>query len=294
MQMNVHRTSLGLTVLILMIIVTFVDSPATLYAVKTTPTSNSTIYFDAQGSPMIAVPKGTFKIGYKLDDALHLCELLKPLDAIYPCSDMFVLDSEEVNVNGFYLDQFEVSKSDYAKCVEADVCDGRPFDIQDPQSTDTPIQYLSYYDAAVYCAWRKSRLPTEIEWEYAARGPNSLTFPWGNNFNGTYANFCDKNCRAPKGIANTAWDDKYLELAPVNSFENGKSWVGTYNMAGNIAEWTSTRVFPKNASNPSDFRIVKGGSYGSYAHQITGYSRFWIEAQSNQEAIGLRCAHSTK
>ena len=96
---------------------------------------------------------------------------------------------------------------------------------------------VSWYEAEAYANWRGGRLPTEAEWEYAARGPNSLIYPWGNEFDGTKLNFCDTECTYDWRDASV--DDGYEKTAPVGSYESGKSWVVAYDLAGNIWEWVA-------------------------------------------------------
>ena len=104
----------------------------------------------------------------------------------------------------------------------------------DPAFADYPVVHVDWRRAAAYCAWADARLPTEAEWEYAARGPEDRLFPWGDIFDPTRLNYCDRSCA---GMSDPSYDDGFPDTAPVGSFPQGASWVGALDMAGNVREW---------------------------------------------------------
>lgn len=253
---------------------------------------------DPRGIPMVYVPPGSFEMGVPLDEAVSLCEELAITEGFPLCNADYITNARQdpliTDIGAFYIDQYEVSRSDYVACVDADVCSDEPLMRQPPEPLDVPIQYATYYDAAVYCAWREGRLPTEAEWEYAARSPESLTFPWGDEFNGNLTNHCDVNCSILGDKASlSVWDDSYVELAPIDVFEKDQSWIGAYNLAGNILEWTSTRS-ELNRSPSDDLRVIKGGSYDSYPYQTTGWFKASHNSSQGRANIGFRCIRTTE
>jgi formylglycine-generating enzyme required for sulfatase activity len=252
------------------------------------------IVYDSKGAAMVLVPAGTFVMGYTFEHALELCEELMPPNAREGsiCTShylhLYVLPPEQVEVDEFYLDLYEVSVVDYTTCIDAEVCSWDPLRNLPPAPTSVPVRAVSFYDARIYCAWRDARLPTEAEWEYAARGPDNLEFPWGNEFDGRKVNFCDVNCGTLPEFISPQWDDGYTEVAPVDAYADGRSWAGVYNLAGNVSEWTLTGVQLSGEMSAIPHRIVKG------PHQTTGWTRMCLAAEEQgQQAIGFRCARST-
>jgi formylglycine-generating enzyme required for sulfatase activity len=263
-------------------------------------TIDTEVVYDNKRTAMVEVPSGSFEMGYTFEHVSELCEQLRPVDA--PQGSIcgtdylhnYTLSPQVVEVNDFYLDLYEVSVQDYTACIDAEICSWEPLRNLPPASTDVPIRAVSYYDAKIYCAWRDARLPTEAEWEYAARGPDNRDFPWGNEFDGTKVNFCDVNCDTLPEFTSAQWDDGYTEVAPINAYANGRSWVGAYNLAGNVLEWTSTQVQLSGEMSHIPHAIVKGGSFLAYPYQTTGWTRIWLEAEvGGQRGVGFRCARTS-
>lgn len=170
------------------------------------------------------VPAGEFTMGSDNGDADEKPVHTVPLDA-------------------FWIDQTEVTNAMYARCVQAGACNSpgsvgsftRDGYYGDSEFDNYPVIYVSWNDANAYCSWADRRLPTEAEWEKAARGENALVYPWGNNFDGTRVNFCDKNCSFD--WADKASDDGYADTATAGSYSNGASPYGALDMAGNVWNW---------------------------------------------------------
>jgi formylglycine-generating enzyme required for sulfatase activity len=158
---------------------------------------------------------------------------------------------------------------------------------------------VDWNQAQAYCAWIGGRLPTEAEWEFAARGGlEGKQYPWGDAFDGSLANFCDTNCEYSH--ADKSVNDGYAETAPVGSYmSNG---YGLYDMAGNVWEWVSDwygsgyyGVSP--VSNPTgpetgEYRVLRGGSWLFNAYYLRVAYRFYNDPSLRNDHIGFRCAFS--
>ncbi len=165
---------------------------------------------------------------------------------------------------------------------------------------DQPVVGVSWYEAFAYANWHAEqtglpvRLPTEAEWEYAARGPNALIYPWGNDFDGTRLNFCDVNCSFE--WADRSVDDGFQYTAPVGSFPNGASWVGAFDLSGNVWEWTSSLLdsYPyqaadgREAENSIGVRVLRGGSWSGDQYITRAAVRNWNAPFFRDNDLGFR------
>jgi formylglycine-generating enzyme required for sulfatase activity len=163
---------------------------------------------------------------------------------------------------------------------------------------DHPVSLVSWEDAAAFCQWAGGRLPTEAEWEYAARGAENLVFPWGNTFEGERLNYCDVNC--PFEWADQNVDDGFQFTSPVGRYPDGASWIGAMDMAGNVFEWVNDWFATDYyASSPGDNppgppsgenRVLRGASWVNLeSNQRTAY-RFHNLPAFRSYGIGFRCA----
>lgn len=183
----------------------------------------------------------------------------------------------------FWIDRTEITRAMYQQCVDAGVC-SETRDSNYSSRAEQPINRVTWYQAAEYCAWREVRLPTEREWEYAARGPDSLIYPWGNQFEAD----------------NVVYSINSSETAPVGSHPGGVSWVGAFDMSGNVWEWVSSG-YADYPYNPNDGRetngdytyfSVRGGSFKFNAAVVRAANRSRDVPDDEDGDYGFRCAYS--
>jgi len=237
----------------------------------------------ADSMVMVYVPGGEFKMGGtgELADRKHTVEL-----------------------DSFWIDQTEVTNAQYRSCVEAGACRaptacswGEPT-YQDATSADHPVVCVAWHETDAYCAWAGGRLPTEAEWEYAARGPDSAIYPWGDEFDGTRLNSCDTNCPHQDHRV-TDYDDGYARTAPAGSYPEGASWCGALDLAGNVWEWVADwhGAYPlgrqENPTGPErgSERLIRGGSWFDWNEYgfLRADNRHPFEPRATHDMIGFRC-----
>lgn len=193
----------------------------------------------------------------------------------------------KVWLKAFVIDKYEVSIANYKHFVDATKREPPVyFKTEDLSEVgNLPIVGVSFLDAKAYCRWEGKRLPTEAEWEKAARGTDGRQFPWGNGFDSNKVN----------GAGN------HKALMEVTSLEAGKSPYGLHHMSGNVYEWTSS-WYERYEGNKfddedygGDFMTVRGGSWGGVGHYSlnvylrTTY-RFPAPPTGKFEDVGFRCA----
>jgi len=191
----------------------------------------------------------------------------------------------EVTLDPFYIDQYEVTNARYADCVAAGVCKlpGCATAYDNPDKVNHPVVCVNWEQANTYCEWRGGRLPTEAEWEKAARSDDQRTYPWGENITCQLANY--GGCEG--------------DTTPVGSYPDGVNPYGVYDMAGNVWEWVAdwydaTYYATAPSLNPQgldsgELKVLRGGSwnYDDYGARATDRSDYVPDIQVG--SIGFRC-----
>lgn len=229
---------------------------------------------------MVYVPAGEFMMGCNEAVDKRCATNEKPYHKVY--------------LDAYYIDKYEVTVAEYTACVKAGKCtlgnsgDFCNYGREDRQNH--PINCVDWNQARTYCEWMGKRLPTEAEWEKAARGTDGRVYPWGNIWNPRNAN----------------WDDNgreggYTETTPVGSFAGGVSPYGAYDMSGNVWEWVSDwydggyyKISP--SSNPRGpesgrFRVLRGGGWLSLnPNYLRASIRIRNVPDDTNGSVGFRCA----
>jgi serine/threonine-protein kinase len=257
-------------------------SPVPTSAVTSTPHAGATTVSAADQMVQVYVPAGEFTMG---NDAGAPDQ--RPAHIVY-------LDS-------FWIDRTEVTNGMYALCVGAGACTPpletrsitRPDYYGVEHFTNYPVLFVNWHQAQAYCEWAGRRLPTEAEWEKAARGAAAPLYPWGNDLpDTTRLNF------AASGVGDTV---------AVGNYPNGASPYGAVDMAGNAWEWVADwydpgyyAVSPKdNPPGPGqtgcpagDCRVLRGGSWNSRDDEATTTVRLFYGPNDSRDAFTIRCART--
>ncbi len=290
---------------------------ATATALPLTPTPSGPALGDMRlraidGMVMVFAPGGEFQMGSTdamVDYGVQSCNLF-----VNNCKREWFTDQQpahQVTLDSFWIDRTEVTNGQYTQCVAAGECQPPKSNRSETRKSyygnvvfdNYPVIHVSRDDAQAYCTWAGGRLPTEAEWEYAARGSQGTIFPWGNGFDGLRLNYCDASC--PETIWRDRWtDDGNLETAPVGSYPSGASWIGALDLAGNVWEWVAdwygeypaeAQVNPQGPSS-GEVRVVRGGAWEDEPCDAMSVYRTWFypggTAGEWEITPGFRCAMS--
>ena len=231
----------------------------------------STFISEVDGMRMMFVPEGEFLMGSE---------------------DGFGDESPQhsVYLDAYWIDQTEVSNTRYQQCVDDGACDP-PIDTEyynDSNYSNHPVVYVYWRDAVDYCQWAGRRLPTEAEWEKAARSDDCRTYPWGDGIDCSRANYGD--C------------DEFPRTSPAGHYPAGASPYGALDMAGNVWEWLGDWYDKdyyddspdRNPTGPNsgNYRVLRGGSWNDYSDSIRAALRGGRHQDYPSISDGFRCAIS--
>jgi formylglycine-generating enzyme required for sulfatase activity len=257
---------------------------------------------------MVRVPAGTFRMG----SVEGTGSAAKPLP-------------HAVTLATYCIDRTEVTVKAYADCVKAGGCTAAPHAVQWPKPDaddlsascngddrpNHPINCVDWNQASAYCTWAGKRLPTEAEWEYAARGTDGREYPWGKDEpRATLLNACGLECVAmARRERNKSWramyhaSDDWETTAPVGSFPEGTSPFGALDMAGNVLEWTADRYgagagvgaassrSERIPRRPRTGYVIRGGAWNNnIPASVRATNRRAAEPSDRAAHLGFRCA----
>jgi|SaaInlStandDraft_7_1057024.scaffolds.fasta_scaffold53763_2 formylglycine-generating enzyme len=235
---------------------------------------------------MVLIPGAEFIRGTTSKVAQEVC--LKNNDH---CKEKWFKDEEPlhpVKLSSYYLDINEVTQEDYQRII-----------IKNPsefKGSNLPVERVTWYEAMDYCKKVGKRLPTEAEWEWAAKGGKQGTFAWGDEAESNRANFCDRSC--DKRWKEKQFEDGYSHTAPVGSFPAND--FGVYDMAGNVYEWVldwydedyyeeKPHENPKGPEKGSR-KVIRGGSWINYSVGVRPSDRTDAKPSKKINFVGFRCA----
>ena len=275
-----------------------------------TPTGRSTVA-ERPLESMVSIPDGRFRMGTSAEEhegAMRLCR--EELRQRGVCKDEQFVSEEPtkvVFVSAFLIDRVEVTVAGWRACVKAGACSPEPLLQADARflQANLPITSVTWDEAVRYCAWRDARLPTEAEWERAARGRNGNVWPWGNvprpdlsNHGRFYIQYELSNTPLHKLQPDAS--DGFALLAPVGSYPEGASPEGVLDLAGNAMEWVADAYLeepPQKRSlvNPrgpliGSLRSTRGGSWREPTLYQRAAARDAAPPDTRSPEIGFRCA----
>ncbi len=253
-------------------------STATPEVGETGLTTGATKTAETDGMVMMYVPAGDFTMGFDRGSKKDMAP------------------GHTVTLDAFWIDKTEVTNAQYAMCVSAGACD-EPEDrtshnrvkyYNAEKYVSFPVINVTWNDAADYCKWAGRVLPTEAQWEKAARGTDARIYPWGN---------------IVPSSSLTNYNNPYGDTVQTGNYPDGASLYGALDMAGNVLEWTADwydetyyKTSPKENPQGPDFgykRTIRGGSWGDDMSNIRVFIRWGLIPVTRSNNLGFRCVMPT-
>ncbi len=285
MSSKTSSSMMQLSSLVWIVIFVFISSllkPEIINAAISTPTPDE-IFIDGYGVPMVLIPAGSFQMGSENGDK----------------HERLV---HTVTLDDYYVDQYEVTNAQYERCVDAGVCSPPKFPrsptrdsyFSNPEYDNYPVIWVEWHEANNFCGWRDARLPTEAEWEKAARGGlKNKVYPWGDMF----PSFGKNNRNGANFIGPNYKRIDFADTEPVGSF--GANGYGLYDMVGNVSEfvadWYDEDYYQYSPTdNPQgpeagEFYVIRGGSWNGSFWTLRSANRTSVYGYPQNE-VGFRCA----
>jgi formylglycine-generating enzyme required for sulfatase activity len=235
-------------------------------------------------SDMVFIPQGAFEMGSRRS--------LRELDPVSIFqADRHMLGPEdpahEVILDAFYIDIYETSNANYKSYMEKTGIKKYPryWDDSSFNKPDQPVVGVTWKEALNFCHWKNKRLPTEAEWEKAARGKRPVSYPWGDD-------------PPDKELLN--FDNHVRQTTPVGTYPKGKSDYGVFDLSGNVSEWVQDWHFPEyylfspkeNPPGPEKgvYKVIRGGNWKNNAEDVNLTYRNATVPKARSNTVGFRCA----
>jgi formylglycine-generating enzyme required for sulfatase activity len=240
----------------------------------------------AEQEGMVLIPEGVFMAGSSAERAQKLC-----LKNNKVCKLKLFLDEEPrhlVFLPAFYIDRYEVNQNEFQKVMRENPSEFK--------AEKNPVDSVTWYEAREYCELVGKRLPTEAEWEKAAKGGKDTLYPWGDEFESGKANMCDAHC--DERWKESQFKDGYKTTAPIGSFPPND--YGLFDMAGNVYEWVMdwydedyyVSISEKSPRGPlkGKQKVFRGGSWINYSVGVRPSDRTGAKTGKRFNFVGFRCA----
>jgi formylglycine-generating enzyme len=235
---------------------------------------------------MVLIPAGSFQMGSEVNQGYKTCVAYNKT-----CKEKWFADEQPLHtvvLDEFYMDAHEVTQKEFIAVMGENPSEYK--------GSNRPVENITWFEAHNYCEQLGKRLPTEAEWERAARGGNDFIFFWGNKVESGKANFCDTRCGKRWQVKQ--FDDGYPNTALVGSFPPNS--FGLFDMAGNVYEWVSDwhdedyyRNTPMNNPQGPESgkkKVMRGGAWINYPTGVRPADRTGTKPNARLDFVGFRCA----